>query len=85
MTLALLAAAALVSTVALLLRRRRARQRARDQSLTPVVLVRSGVRVLRTEDEIRSVAIQARDREERLANAAAQRAARLNALVRPSP
>ena len=74
---------AVIIIVAFRLRRRTRSGASGALSSHPIVRQPSCVRVLRTEDEIRAVAAQVRDREHGIARAAERRAARLNALVQP--
>ena len=88
MTVILLAVGVLVAVVVIvtaLMRRRASGGPSRELSSRPAVHQPSCVRVLRTQDEIRAVAAQVRDREHRIARAAERRAARLNSLVQPPP
>ena len=84
MSLVVLAAAAVVSTIGLVLRRRRTTPRRGVHSLAPTLREHSSVRVLRNDDEIREVAMQMRDREQRIAHIVQRRVARLDALAQPS-
>ena len=74
---------AVIVIVAVRLRRRTRSGASGALSSHPIVRQPSCVRVLRTEEEIRAVAAQVRDRERGIALAAERRAARLNALVQP--